>query len=156
MSTSSVSGYEYILRPGSPYLEISSDATSNVFHVTQIMTAACMYTFPPYNNAGLDDLASYLTDGKRSTHMSEDGSIVGFGFNVATPMYEKQESLQKAWPEIYEYGRGIIEKNPDFRTEAKTIDFIKKAEEKFGKMVTVKSKGKFDGTPSNITPIQSP
>ena len=144
MTQAQPTGYEYVKRTDSPYQEISIDSTSSLFHITQIMTAACMYTFPPYNSAGLADLATYLTNGIRSTHLDRNGSVFGFYHNIAEPMSEKQEAFQKAWPEIYEYGKEVINSEHDFKNDQEVLDFLEKTEERFGKYVEVSSTGKLD------------
>ena len=149
-------GYDYVKRCEHGSNEISLDPSSNEFHPTQIMTAATLYSFPPYNVAGLADLASYLTSGFRSTHLNDDGTILGFTFNVAIPMSEKQEAFQKAWPEIYEYAKQVKEDEDEdeeeeenkFGDEKFCIDFVKRVEEKFGTSVIVNLKG-------SLNPLQA-
>lgn len=145
-------GYEYIKRKDSPYLEISEDAESNKFHVTQIMSACTGYLFPPYRGAGLADLASFLTHGERSTHLEKNHTILGFYFNVISPMRERLGDFKKAWPELTEYaikiGKEFISGVRKLKNEEHVLFFIQEAEEKFGKEISVSKSG-------NLNPLKS-
>lgn len=78
-TTSARTGYEEIL----PDKELDRC----IFHAAQVCNLITRFTTGPYHNAGLSDIVSFLRLGPRlrSTHLSAEGSIFGFGWNVALP-----------------------------------------------------------------------
>lgn len=79
----------YIRSARTGYEEILPDEERDrsIFHAAQVCNLITRFTTGPYNNAGLADIVSFLEQGpeQRSTHLSPDGTILGFGFNVAMP-----------------------------------------------------------------------
>lgn len=128
-----ISGYSYVKRKIDGYWEISADDKSPDFHPTQLMGAACMYAFPPYNLAGLADLVSFLTHGSRSTHLDNNEHIFRFSFNVALPLSNHKEVIRSQWPELTQYGEDSKDeagKNPEA--------WVAKVEQRFGTSIKVK------------------
>ena len=137
-----IPGYQYVKRVPNGYNEISLDPKSNKFHPTQIMSAMTLYSFPPYDGAGLADLASFLTSGARSTHLNDNNSIMGFTIKFVLPMKEKQEVFQKTWPEMHKYSQQVIKdgKLDDTDDTDHINDLVKDIEKKFGTSITLNLK----------------
>ena len=68
-----------------------------------------MYSFLPYGTAGIADLVSFIQHGNRSTHLSSDHSIFGFGFNFSFPLeLGLADDLAKTFPDLYLQGKEMV------------------------------------------------
>lgn len=79
-TTSARTGYKEILP--------DEELDRSIFHAAQVCNLITQFTTEPYHNAGLADIMSFLQLGprSRSTHLSAEGSIFGFGWNVVLPL----------------------------------------------------------------------
>lgn len=125
--------YAYVTRD--EYQQVSKDPHSNKFHTSQILSAISMYAFPPYNMAGICDLVTYIEDGYRNTHLSEDGSIMGVTFNVIMPLQNLYlEKLKESYPNFLGSSQKYIQMVKDNKDHSEIINEIEK---EFGKFITV-------------------
>lgn len=136
--------YGLVYRGG--YWQIEQDATSPQFHPTQLMSMCIGVTFPPYNEAGICDVVTFLMRGERSTCLNKNNQIAGFDMAECQAV-DLMPEMQKRFPEITSYA---LLKVKDIETSVKGWDvfndhraieaFAKEVEDKFGASVIIDRK----------------
>jgi len=120
-----------------------TEETRNQFHPGDIISCILGHTgFSPYNAVGMTELAThFLGEGREfcQPHITDDGQICGFYFNVVPRIIAIESDLKKAFPELAAYADALDKDSLDekFSTEAKHQQVIQEVEAKFGKKIIV-------------------
>ncbi len=125
---------------GPQFWQISSDATSPDFHPSIMCSMCTGVTFPPYVDAGISDVVTYLRDGRRDSHVNDDAAIFGFMTNVGMHAMCIQEDVCEAYPEIAEFAAGVVARlnaTPDGWKSLDRTEFARDIETRFGKTVSI-------------------